>query len=352
MDKFATQPEKERRDVLQEVATKRDVTPIIIEKDFWVCWTLHKLSINPDLAPFLTFKGGTSLSKAYGLIERFSEDIDLTISRNAPFVSDSKDPMEPGITANEVKRRIDALKGNAQLFVEKTALPKLATDIKAALGDKGWEIALDAADPDRQTLLFFYPRVFAYAGYGDGIFGAGSYGEGEKGYIKPHIKLEFGARGEPEPNEPKKITAYVAQDFPQLFTLSGFPVATLAVERSFWEKATILHALHHGSNMRDRMSRHYYDTFQMMQGGVAKKALETPALLEQVVRNKSLMFRDTKASYETAKFGSLKLIPRAESVDALKKDYEAMEEMFMSDHPDFKTILKGLEELEALLNKI
>lgn len=155
MDKFATKPEKERRDVLQEAASRRDLDDIIIEKDFWVCWTLKRLFSNPSVSPFLTFKGGTSLSKAYGLIDRFSEDIDLTISRTAPFLTEGKNPMEDGLSGNERARRIDALKANAQRFVAETALPALAVGIGDMLGKESeWKLVLDEEDPDRQTILF------------------------------------------------------------------------------------------------------------------------------------------------------------------------------------------------------
>jgi hypothetical protein len=338
MEKFANQSEKERQDILQEAARRRDVTDVIIEKDFWVCWTLKRLVGNPDLAPHLIFKGGTSLSKAYRLIQRFSEDIDLTINRDAPYLSKGSNPMEDGISSKERQRRIEDLKKNAQLFVEKLVLSRLQEDIATALNWKdNWRLILDTEDSSRQTLLFYYPKVFSYS---------------ESEYIKPHIKLEFGARGETEPHESKTISPYVVQEFPAQFIVKEFSTPTLAIERSFWEKATILHALHHGSNMRDRMSRHYYDTFQMAKAGIAQAALANPTLLEQVVRNKTLMFRDTKASYETAKIGSIKLVPRPENINPLKKDYAAMEEMFMAEYPSFETIMEGLATVENFLNKI
>src|SRR5208283_882780 len=133
MDKFANRPETERREILQEAANRRGVSTIIMEKDFWVCWTLKRLFENSDLAPHITLKGGTSLSKAHHLIERFSEDIDLTISRHAPQVVEVKSPMEEGISGKECGRRIKALKQKAQLFVEMTILPALETDIRIAL---------------------------------------------------------------------------------------------------------------------------------------------------------------------------------------------------------------------------
>lgn len=348
MDKFANNPE--RKDALQEAANRRDLTETVLEKDFWVCWTLRRITLIPELGTHLTFKGGTSLSKAYGIIERFSEDIDLTISRDAPYVSEGKNPMEDDISRNERERRIEALRQNAQKFVRDLALPALNKEFQKSLGGKdGWQIELDAEDADQQTLLFYYPKVFSYGTEWD----SAKWDEAawnDEGYIRPIIKLEFGARGEPEPHEPRIISPYVAQEFPDLFEVKSVEFSTLSIERTFWEKVTILHSLHHGTNIRDRAARHYYDTFQMAQAGVAEKALANPALLEQVVRNKSLMFRDAKASYDTATLGNLRLVPRAENIESLKKDYAAMQEMFMSDAPSFSDILKSLKQLESILN--
>ena len=110
MDEFARTTDDDRLAFINEAAARRDVTPIIIEKDFWVCWTLRRLMEVPVLRDHLTFKGGTSLSKAYGIIERFSEDIDLTIGRDAPLVSETLPPMEDGISGKERERRTKALK--------------------------------------------------------------------------------------------------------------------------------------------------------------------------------------------------------------------------------------------------
>ena len=335
MDAFARKTEAERRAFFEEVANRRGVLPIIIEKDFWVCWTLKKLFDDPHTAPYLTFKGGTSLSKAYGLIERFSEDIDLTISREAPFLNEGKNPVEEGISGKERGRRIEALKGNAQRFVEETVLARLMTQIGKALGGtEGWRLLIDIDDPDRQTILFNYPRTASEAA----------------GYVKPTIKLEFGARGGTEPQNATTITPYIAEVFPKSFQEATCSPATLSVTRSFWEKVTILHALCHGSKMRDRMSRHYYDTFMMDQKGVTEEALADPALLGLVVQNKTLFFRDPWASYETAQIGTLRLVPEGMTLQALKKDYKAMEEMFMADFPNFETVLDGMAVLEARIN--
>lgn len=333
MHKFLALPNENRQELFLETARKLGVLPIIIEKDFWVCWVLTQIFSIDGLKQHLTFKGGTSLSKAYQLIDRFSEDVDLTISRIASHLVDVADPMEVDISGKERERRIDALKNSAQNFVADVAQPVLHKHFQQELGvGEHWRISLDEEDHDKQTLLFFYPATF-----GDG-------------YIKSSVKLEFGARGEIEPSEEKPISSYVAEAFPQFFECTHYNVHVLAAERTFWEKATILHALHNGTKMRDRMSRHYYDTYMLAQKRVADKALQNVALLAQVVRNKSLMFADKKASYETAVIGSLRLMPKPEMLTELRRDYAAMEPMFMKTAPDFEAMMQAITQLEKRIN--
>jgi hypothetical protein len=353
MDKFLTLSDEHRKEVFIEVARKLDILPIIVEKDFWVCWTLKQIFSLPELGSLITFKGGTSLSKAYQLIDRFSEDIDLTISRTAPSLADVANPMEIDISGKERQRRIEAMRIGAQSFVAEIAAPVLQRQFKDSLAKAdGWEIILDADDKDKQTLLFFFPRVlFSYGmNPGMGSPGIGVPGEGELGYIKPIIKLEFGARGEFEPRTEKAITPYIADVYPQFFDAPSYNVHVLTSERTFWEKATILHSLHHGTKIRDRMSRHYYDTYMLAQKGTADAALQDVSLLAQVVRNKSLMFADNKASYDTAKIGSLCLMPKSEAMSELKRDYTAMQVMFMKQAPDFETMMQAIATLENKIN--
>lgn len=147
MDDFARLGTADRRAFITEAASRRNLTPVIIEKDFWVCWTLRRLTRSEDLAAHLTFKGGTSLSKAYGIIQRFSEDIDLTIRRSAPPLDTVAPPMEPGISGNERQRRTKALRTAAQAYVETIAMPALARAVEVALGTTdGWTIELDPED--------------------------------------------------------------------------------------------------------------------------------------------------------------------------------------------------------------
>lgn len=347
MDDLARLSRGERRVFIEETASRRDLTPIIIEKVFWVCWTLRRLTMTPDLAGHITFKGGTSLSKAYGIIQRFSEDIDLTIRRMAPLLEKIGSPMEAGISGNERQRRTKAVKAAAQEYVGTIAMTALARAVEAELGtSEGWSMELDP-NKDLQTLLFNYPRT---SGYGN-TYDAADGGEEGAGYIKPRIKLEFGARGDPDPFEKRDIRPYVSEAFPDALPNALTSVETLSVGRSFWEKATILHALHHNGKLRDGLSRHYYDLLMLDRAGVTAAAMAEPDLLEQVVRNKTIMFADASVSYATAVLGALRLSPSTEIREALAVDYAAMADMFMADPPAFAELLSGLADLETRINQ-
>lgn len=348
MDNFATLPNQKRKEIFVEVKERRGLQDIIVEKDFWVCWTLKRLFTHPELAPFFIFKGGTSLSKAYNLIERFSEDIDLTIARATPALSAVKDATEHDISGKERKRRLVALKTAAQDYIRESVYPLLQEIIAKELGNsEEWELILDEQDPDLQTILFYYPKVFDY----DSDFPLTFPHEfGSESYIRPHIKLEFGARGDIVPNEPRPILPYTAETLPDLFENPESLVSALSAERTFWEKTTILHGQYHGTKMRERMSRHYYDTYMLIVKGVGDAALKNPELLEHVVNNKTLMLRDPKASHDTAKLGSLRLIPSQERISELENDYQMMASMIFGDIPSFQEIIETLAEFENKVN--
>ena len=347
MDEFASRSTEDRRAFIEEAASRRDLTPIIIEKDFWVCWTLRRLTTTPVLKDHITFKGGTSLSKAYGIIQRFSEDIDLTIRRDAPLIEKVAPSMEDGISGKERERRTKALRAAAQTYVATVAMPALTEAIEDALGTtEGWSVELDPEDKDVQTLLFNYPRT---SGWGNN-WGSAWGGEAGTGYIKPRIKLEYGARGEPEPFEERMIMPYLAEEFPDELPDAETLVPTLTVVRTFWEKATLLHALHHKGALREGLSRHYYDLVMLDRAGITVEALAQPELLAAVVHNKSLMFADKAASYDTAVIGQLRLFPTG-MTEALASDYNAMADMFMAQPPSLPDLIEVIADLEKRVNE-
>ena len=336
MDAFARAAVSEREDAFAETATQMGVDPIIAEKDFWVCWTLRRLFTLCDPKVNLIFKGGTSLSKAYRAIERFSEDVDVSIDRHdLGFVSD-RDPAGDGVGSNERKRLLKELSAVAEAFVRERLQPSLRTAFADALGHDNF--ALDV-DRDPQTLLFAYPRAAA--------------GERAGGYITPTVRLEFGARSDHAPAEERTIVPYVHEVFPGLLDDAETVVKVLAVERTFWEKATILHQIAHQPDdkpIRDRLSRHYMDLAKLAASEFRERALSRLDLLEEVAEHKATFFPQASARYDIARPGTLRLVPGETAEKKLRADYRGMDEMTFGTTPSFDAILATLKDLEAEIN--
>jgi len=339
MDNFLLFKNADKKVYFDVIAHELDVTPQLIEKDFWVCWMLKILFSLPASGNHLTFKGGTSLSKCYNVIKRFSEDVDVSIERS--FLT-THEPIEPSRkqSGKENQRRLDRLKQACQEKITVAIIPELEDKIRTALSGIGiWEIKLDPDDSDKQTVLFTYPSVI---------------GDDVSGYIQPVVKIELGARSDHWPVETMPVKPYVSNAAGKV-TIEGAPVRVLVAERTFWEKATILHMIHNypeNKNVPPRMSRHYYDLFAMAGTAIYKKSLEKIALLKDVSEHKVLFFKANWAHYEEAGSGGLKLLPREDQMSQLKGDYRQMQEMFFENQPSFETILERLKTVEKEINGI
>ncbi len=340
MDKIASQSQEERNALFGESATSRGVLSQIIEKDFWVCWTLDKLFSLPEISPHLIFKGGTSLSKVYGVIERFSEDIDVSINREYLGFEGELDPLNI-VGTNKRKTAVEQIKVACKQKVQGPLLEQLQESFSANLEANGWTLSIDEGDVDGQTLLFTFPQTRRTRDL-----------QGLR-YVKPIIRIELGARAEHQPYEMHKIQSYAAEDFPQLFSNPECEIKVLAAERTFWEKATILHDQFHRSEAdktAERSSRHYYDLFKLASTDIARRAINNIGLLENVVENKKIFFTRSASKYDEALTGDLHLSPNPDRIPALKTDYEKMGEMFFSEPPKLDTILKELARLEEEIN--
>lgn len=339
MDEVARLPAGDRADLFRASAERRGINPAIIEKDFWVCWTLRRVFALTDPPAEILFKGGTSLSKAFGLIERFSEDIDLVLDRaGLGFVGD-RDPANPDISRKSRQRLIDELRGACRDAVDSTLLPALHRVIAEALGGPdGWTISADPIGGDDPILLFAYPAALE---------------RNRAGYIRPEVRLEFGSRGEPWPEVEATVTPYAAEDFPQPFRAPSTTVRVLAPERTLWEKATILHMLHHFPAERSitgRQSRHYYDLAQMAGSDAGRRAIKDRDLLAKVADHKHRFFPAAWAKYEEATPGTLRLAPPQSRLDEIRADYESMREMMFKEPLSFDDLLDRLRELETEIN--
>lgn len=339
MDKFIQLKPEDRRTAFVQAAAARQLSPEIVEKDFWVCWTLKELFRLPTIGEHLIFKGGTSLSKVFKVIERFSEDIDVSIDRAFLGFGGANEP-EAGGSNKEKQRRIEALKTACQQKIANELNPALEQVIGTKLRkDDSWRLRPDATDPDQQTLLFDYPSAIPAAG---------------GGYVRQMVKIEMGARADHWPCEAKSVTPYVAEELPQAFQESQCAVKVLSVERTFWEKATILHAEFHrpaDKAMPERFSRHYCDFYEMVRRGVGASAVAKLDLLARVAQHKNLFFKTSWARYNEAIKGTLRVMTPEHRLKALRDDYAKMQQMFFGEPPAFDDILSLLRRWESEFNQ-
>lgn len=335
MINFISLTSEEKKLYFEQTAISMNVAPIIIEKDFWVCFTLHKLFSLPDIGENLIFKGGTSLSKVYNVIHRFSEDIDISIDRKS-LIEKNYDPEDENIGTNERQRRLAKLKISCQKKINNEILPLLNESIsKNIKQENNWTLEKDESDPDDQTILFKYPSSLINI---------------KDGYVKPAVKIEMGARSDHWPSEKQEVTSYVAQKYPEPFKKPHAKVKVLSAERTFWEKATLLHAEYHrkiDKSMPSRLSRHYYDLAMLI-----KTEIDTDEeLLKKVAEHKNIFFKSARAKYDEAKKGSLHISPNPERLKELESDYRKMQEMFFIKPPDFSEIIGILSTWENKFNE-
>ncbi len=344
MDKVARLPVADRAALFGETGAGRGIADTIVEKDFWVCWSLRRLfGLPKGTVGSLVFKGGTSLSKAFSAIRRFSEDIDLSFDRAELGYTGDRDPEKKGISRKQATRLIDDLIGDVERHIAEKLLPALRAAIVEQLGEPSnseWSLEIDV--DDAQTVNFQYPTALPVAEY-QGM-----------AYITPRVKLELGARGDPWPTEERVIRPYAADDYPDFFEDPGTSVIVLSARRTFWEKATALHVEAHrpaGSPTPQYISRHYYDLAMLLDTEAGQDASADFELLAQVVKHKAIFFRSSWASYDTARPGTLRLMPSVTRVKDLRTDYRAMAPMmFDKIPPPFDDILAKIAALQQMTN--
>lgn len=332
MYNFAKQSDEQLRIIFRNTAQKMGLHESIVEKDFWVCLTLDYLFHQCKWKDAFIFKGGTSLSKCYDLIHRFSEDIDLILDWrvldygvNEPWEERSNTKQD--IFNKEANRR-------AEVFLAEILLPMLKKDMSEVIG-KPADLYIIPEEP--QTICFKYPRIF------------------ETSSILQVIRLEIGALAAWTPAREKNVSAYVAKCYPKVFSQADSQILTAASERTFWEKATILH---HEANrpenlpMPERYSRHYYDLYCIAHSKSKKDAFSQLDLLKRVVEFKMKFYPRKWAHYEDAKPGTLKLVPPAYRMEALRQDYASMQNMMFGETPDFDELMEYIKELEVEINSL
>ncbi len=255
---------EDRRDVFLGAARRLGTPEQNVEKDFWVTWTLDVLFNGlPDGHPRLLFKGGTSLSKAYGLISRFSEDIDITVFREDLGQAASVEELE-ALSRKKRQARLDGIKDACREYIQKTLIGQFENIVSATLAESGIvanipNVVVDPGDPDGQSLLFWYPSVTSAS----------------DDYVRPAVKIESGAKSALDPHQALTIRPYASDELPRL-SLHVDNVTTVVAERTFWDKIIILHGVRKWFENRgmlryqgQRVSRHYYDVHRMSQSDLS-----------------------------------------------------------------------------------
>lgn len=329
MNKVAHLSAGERRDLFQESARERGTNPAVIEKDFWVCWVLKHLFADTELGTRLVFKGGTTLSKVFGIIDRFSEDIDLVLDwQLLGYGPGQEDPYQDFESKGKQDRFNKNINRKAANYIAKTLTPNLR---KLFSNCPEIRVSVDTAEP--HALNVAYPAAFSQE------------------YLRPEVRLEIGPLASWVPSDRHIILPYAAETFPEVFEDPACPVVAIAAERTFWEKATILHQeAHRDGVMPPRHSRHYYDTYKLAESPIRRRAIEDSELLRQVVRFKQRFYPCGWARYENAKRGTFRLVPDAERRSALRRDYRDMEMMIFGETPKFDTVMDTLQRLEDEIN--
>lgn len=337
--------ETDRRNLFLETATRLGTPLRNIEKDFWVCFVLDLLfNGKSNGEPRLLFKGGTSLSKAYDLISRFSEDIDITVYR--------EDIGHPGDLAtlqswgrNKRNAYLKDIKTTCSAYILGNLKDRLSLQIQAELNSAGitmpaLKVVVDPTDLDQQTLLIEYPSLEA---------------SGKDDYIESKVKIEAGAKSALDPSKLITITPYIDQEFIG-GDLSVPNVTCIAPERTFWDKAVITHGLRAWFEARsslrnngNRISRHYYDLHMLLNNMVGQSTIKDIALGKECALHASIFFFDKDCQQLAAAEGNFLIYPSDEMIPALRKDYDQMSTMIFGDTPTFDEILESIQSASKQL---
>lgn len=332
----------DRRDLFLGAAARLGTAVQNVEKDFWVCWTLDALFNGLAAAgPRLLFKGGTSLSKAFGLVSRFSEDIDITIFRDDLGQGASVADLD-AMSGKKRRARLEAIRDACQAYVSKPLMAQFTQLAASVIPENRFRLELDPDDKDGQSLLFWYPAVTATTG----------------DYIRSAVKIEAGAKSALDPHAAASVAPYVTQDLPDM-DLTVANVITVKPERTFWDKIMILHGLRQWHDRRgklrhggQRISRHYYDVHQLMLAPMSATWQKDHALAIDCARHARLFFGSADLGLEIAVTGSFTLTPSAAMKDALARDYEAMAAMIFGDIPRLDEVLENTRRLEQIVNGV
>lgn len=327
---------KDQREALEYGRAETGRPTHLLEKDVWVVWTLRTL-FESSLSADLTFKGGTSLSKVYKVIDRFSEDIDLTHDIRKLIPDLIGEGGELPASRSQASKWTQAVRHRLPDWITQNVQPA----IQAALTRERLDARLELGGQENDKLFVRYPALTQGTGY-----------------VAPVVTLEFGARATGEPHQVFQVACDIAAHLAEVV----FPIASpqvMSVARTFWEKATAAHVFCAQGRIRsERYARHWHDLAAIARSPHLTAAIADRVVATAVANHKSYFFieKDTDGQvidYVAATTGHLKIVPDGEAKTALAKDYAAMlaDEMMMGDALSFDKLLAACADLEAKANK-
>lgn len=322
----------EQSQIYRALGPQLSLAPVVLEKDVWVCWVLQTLFTMPGRLP-MAFKGGTSLSKVFDAIARFSEDVDITLDYRG--LDSSFDPFAAGVSNSQLRKFSDSLKSFVRKHAHGVVVPHFQEMLAAEFGvDHG---RVEISD-DGEQLRVHYPTVLDAAG----------------NYVGNSVLIEFGGRNITEPNEEHVVQPDIAEHVPALEFPSS-QVSVLSPARTFWEKATLMHVECQRDEFRasaERLSRHWYDLAMLADLPHGQAAVADRALLSDVVKHKKVFYNASYANYDACLVGQLRLIPEGAALAALGDDFQRMigAGMFIGEPPAFDAIVDRLRALETAIN--
>lgn len=324
---FLQLDDERKKAAYSQTSAQLNIPESYVEKDLWVCWVLQELFSNPTLAPHLTFRGGTSLSKAFGIIERFSEDIDISVSREWLGITPETNPANATAPSQRERRQKD-LRKLAREKMKNFVCPLLQESLQAlGLNSETWSLELNDEENDLESardpycIFLNYPRLT---------------GKPMTDYIRSRVKIEFSARAEGCPDVEASVTSFVAKQFPSAFQKPQFEVRALSPTRTFWEKCFIIHEENTAPKERrqkPRLARHYYDLYCLLDKG---KVVPNLSLFNEVKTHREIYFRQTWVDYEAITPDQLKIVPGQEMLTYWEQDYTLMKSMFYGDFPSLE----------------
>lgn len=332
-DYFLHLKTQEQSQIYRALAPQLARSPLVLEKDVWVCWVLQTLFTMPGRLP-MAFKGGTSLSKVFGAVARFSEDVDITLDYRG--LDDSFDPFAIGVSRNRLKKFSDDLKSFVRDYAQGVVMPHFQGMLDAEFSNDAFQLEISN---DGEELRVRYPTVLETPG----------------GYLGNSVLIEFGGRNITEPNEDHEVRPDIAEHVAEL----EFPRSTVSVlspARTFWEKATLMHVECQRDEFRtgaERLSRHWYDLAMLADKAHGRAAVANRALLADVVKHKKVFYNASYANYDACLVGQIRLIPEAAALVALHDDFQRMVDagMFIGEPPAFDAIVDRLRALETEINQ-